>query len=321
MTATIQEHAGHPAGSVPPTRSPRFPLDADGFTDLDLDAHLAALRRAADQAHAANCSGWPTSSPNSPPTPTPTRPGNCPTAASRSWAATTATPSRPGPHCRRRSNWSPCTTPAAAASPSSPPSPTSGPPTPPAPPNARVGSRRRRTGHRPPGPHHPGPVPPPGRPHRNVARTPTGSLTEGPRCWRGGPHARWTRSTPPPCLGPRGQGRLGPARPLLPLLERMTRTTNASSPHPPPRTRSGPDRLRGRRHRPPVPRTPPGPGTAVDDVRHRLRRRHHRPHQGHGLHDDRDHATRVNDALVDVLRDGLTRWTPAHLRPSPPAAR
>ncbi|WP_380176394.1 HNH endonuclease signature motif containing protein [Kineococcus sp. DHX-1] len=41
----------------------------------------------------------------------------------------------------------------------------------------------------------------------------------------------------------------------------------------------------------------------------------------HGVHDDRDHATRVNDALVDVLRDGLTRWTPAvsdqtHQRPA-----
>ncbi|MER7074221.1 hypothetical protein ABT295_21130, partial [Terrabacter sp. NPDC000476] len=33
--------------------------------------------------------------------------------------------------------------------------------------------------------------------------------------------------------------------------------------------------------------------------------------RAHGLHDDRDHATRVNDALVDVLRDGLTRFTPA----------
>ncbi|GAB3466946.1 HNH endonuclease signature motif containing protein [Kineococcus endophyticus] len=57
MTATVQEHAEHPAHPVPPTRSSRFPLDADGFTDLDLDAHLAALRRAADQAHARELLG------------------------------------------------------------------------------------------------------------------------------------------------------------------------------------------------------------------------------------------------------------------------
>ncbi len=54
MTTTVQEYAGHPAHSMPPTR---FPLDADGFTDVDVDAHLAALRRAADQAHAAELLG------------------------------------------------------------------------------------------------------------------------------------------------------------------------------------------------------------------------------------------------------------------------
>ncbi|GAB3471107.1 HNH endonuclease signature motif containing protein [Kineococcus endophyticus] len=50
MTAAVLEHAGHPTRSVLPTR---FPLDADGFTDLDLTAHLAGLRRTKDQAEAA----------------------------------------------------------------------------------------------------------------------------------------------------------------------------------------------------------------------------------------------------------------------------
>ncbi|MEW1958342.1 hypothetical protein, partial [Kineococcus sp. NPDC059986] len=45
MTTAVQEQVRHPVRTV-------LPLDADGFTDVDLDAHLAGLRRAADQAHA-----------------------------------------------------------------------------------------------------------------------------------------------------------------------------------------------------------------------------------------------------------------------------
>ncbi len=66
MTATVQEQVTHTV----------LPLDADGFTDVDVDAHLAALRRAADQAHARELLGLADLITQLSTHPTPTRPGN-----------------------------------------------------------------------------------------------------------------------------------------------------------------------------------------------------------------------------------------------------
>ncbi|MEW9265520.1 hypothetical protein AB1207_12230, partial [Kineococcus endophyticus] len=57
MTAAVAERVEHPTHTSLPSQSLQFPLDADGFTDLDVDVHLATLRRAADQAHARELLG------------------------------------------------------------------------------------------------------------------------------------------------------------------------------------------------------------------------------------------------------------------------
>ncbi len=243
------------------------------------------------------------------------------------------TPSPPGPRCGAQSKSSPCTT-RSCGVPSNQPSPTSGPPTPPAPPNAPSGkpSPPVRSPPARPAPSWLSPAAWPPTPGPSP-QTPTGRSPKGPRCWRGRLSPRpWTVPHHRPDLGAGGQGRLGPARTVLsaagtddPHHERVVRHTRH-----PGREAVLTDCEDGATAHLSL-EVPLGLGRRLMTFATACADATTDHTKTHGLHDTRDHATRVNDALVDVLRDGLTRFTPATptsstsnrptpSTPSPPAA-